>query len=102
MPGAAVPVKVLEACGESGGPNYWGLSGSLLPSKTISVDVSSAMSVGDVKAQIESKEGIAQGAQRLLLFGCELQDDRSLRSYGVNDAGEAAGVTVALHLAPRT
>ena len=51
--------------------------------KTITLDVEPSDTIGVVKRKIQDKEGVAPGRQKLLFFGSELQNGRTLASYDI-------------------
>mmetsp|Transcript_9749 Transcript_9749/g.17585 ORF Transcript_9749/g.17585 Transcript_9749/m.17585 type:complete len:100 (+) Transcript_9749:76-375(+) len=95
---AVVPVKVLTP--NKQGSCFWGRSNSQDAAKTLSVNVNNGMKVADVKSQIQEKGGVPMKSQSLFLFGCELENERTLETYGINSEGQAAGVAVAFHMVP--
>ncbi|KAM3279965.1 hypothetical protein ACQJBY_047006 [Aegilops geniculata] len=52
--------------------------------KTVTLEVESTDTVGDVKAKIQREEGMSQEQQRLIFGGKPLEDERSLAEYNVN------------------
>jgi ubiquitin C len=55
-----------------------------LTGKTITLDVASEDTVGEVKRKIQDREGIPDHQQRLVFGGKELVDDRTLSDYNVS------------------
>ena len=51
--------------------------------KTITIDIDSSDTIGSVKDKIQDKEGVPPDQQRLLFRDKELENDRTLASYGI-------------------
>lgn len=56
-----------------------------LQSKTITADVDAEDTVEGVKRKIEATENLPVGEQRLIYFGKQLDDSRTLSEYNIKD-----------------
>ena len=53
--------------------------------KTITLEVEASTTIAEVKQQIQDAEGIPPDRQRLVLGGNNLEDERTLSSYAIQD-----------------
>jgi ubiquitin C len=56
-----------------------------LTGKTITLDVDSFMDIYELKSMIEDKEGIPPDQQRIIFAGMQLEDNRTVQSYGIEN-----------------
>ena len=54
-----------------------------LAGKSITFEMVPAATIGDVKAELQDKEGVPPDQQRLMFLGRELEDSRTLSHYGI-------------------
>uniref|UniRef100_A0A7S2DNL9 Ubiquitin-like domain-containing protein n=1 Tax=Alexandrium andersonii TaxID=327968 RepID=A0A7S2DNL9_9DINO len=93
---SSVMVKVLQpAPAGKTGDYYWGLVSDAAPKDLFKMSVTADTSIGTLKASIEKDKGYPAKAQRMLYFGSELDDTRTLGSCGFNNTDDPL-----LHLIP--
>jgi len=74
---------------ENGARCYWGSAQRARAAKMLTLmDLTSAATVAQVKARVAAETGISLTSLRLLLFGCKLQDARTLKSYGIDNVSD--------------
>jgi len=83
-------VKLLEPALVKGEAQfYWGNAQRAKAAKLFTlVGLTSAATVSQVKERVAVEIGISPGSLQLLLFGCKLQDARTLHSYGIDNVSD--------------
>jgi len=86
---SSIAVKVLEPLktGEQGN-YYWGLVANPAPKDLFRLNVKSSMTVADLKQKIMKEKGYPCEGQRFLYFGLELDNKRTLESFGFNNTDD--------------
>eukprot|EP00931_Biecheleriopsis_adriatica_P091983 TRINITY_DN65825_c0_g1_i1.p1 TRINITY_DN65825_c0_g1~~TRINITY_DN65825_c0_g1_i1.p1 ORF type:complete len:105 (+),score=37.75 TRINITY_DN65825_c0_g1_i1:60-374(+) len=83
----SIMIKVLEPKEASKSPEkgdyYWGMVDQAAPKDLFRIKASGTMKVKDLKAAIAKEKGYAVEKQRLMYFGGELEDTRTLESAGM-------------------
>mmetsp|Transcript_81418 Transcript_81418/g.143756 ORF Transcript_81418/g.143756 Transcript_81418/m.143756 type:complete len:98 (-) Transcript_81418:103-396(-) len=85
MPGT-VAIKLLEplpAGKEAAG--YWLRSASIHAKDVFAVEATSSTDVAQLKASVAAKTGLAAESLQVVLFGKDLQNGRTLGSYGLGN-----------------
>ncbi|CAK0889615.1 unnamed protein product, partial [Prorocentrum cordatum] len=82
------------------GAFFWDLGNSGGTLELLTISVTSQSRVSEVKGRIQEACGTPTGQQRLLMSGCPMEDGRTMASYGMNDEGEVAGLSLCLHMTP--
>eukprot|EP00434_Breviolum_minutum_P036474 symbB.v1.2.032317.t1/scaffold3866.1/size49044/4 len=77
-----VAVKILEPAGNEAA-GYWGMSSSIYAKELFHIEADKESHVSAVKAKIAAKCGSQK--LRVILFGKELEDARTLGSYGLGN-----------------
>merc|ERR1712008_24903 len=83
----SLTIKLLApAAANDGARCYWGSARSARAANMFTlVGLTSTATVGQVKARVTAETGISPASLQLLLFGCKLQDARTLKSYGIDN-----------------
>jgi hypothetical protein len=86
----ALTIKLLEPASVKGDARcYWGNAQRAKAAKLFTlVDLTSAATVSQVKERVAVETGISPASLQLLLFGCKLQDARTLHSYGLDNVSD--------------
>mmetsp|Transcript_64946 Transcript_64946/g.152003 ORF Transcript_64946/g.152003 Transcript_64946/m.152003 type:complete len:105 (-) Transcript_64946:67-381(-) len=95
-----IMIKVLEPRkGDKpaqGGDYYWGLVDEAAPKDLFRIAVTGNMKVKELKDKIAKEKGYAVDSQRIMYFGGELEDSRTLESAGMNNTDDPL-----LHMIPQ-
>mmetsp|Transcript_21516 Transcript_21516/g.61852 ORF Transcript_21516/g.61852 Transcript_21516/m.61852 type:complete len:102 (+) Transcript_21516:77-382(+) len=93
----AITVKVLEpVSGGETGDFYWNMVKQAAPKDLFKVKASSEMKVKELKAAIAKEKGYPAEQQRIMYFGGELDDNRTLISCGLQNTDDPL-----LHMIPK-
>lgn len=80
---ATVVVKLLEPLTTGSEPaGYWCMSRSIHARDVFSVEASASTDVAQVRTRIAAMKGLSEKSLRVFLFGKDLEDGRTLGSYG--------------------
>mmetsp|Transcript_73027 Transcript_73027/g.202586 ORF Transcript_73027/g.202586 Transcript_73027/m.202586 type:complete len:102 (+) Transcript_73027:113-418(+) len=92
-----ISIKVLEPSAKpSADLMYWGMVANAAPKDLFKLRASPTMLVKELKASIAKEKGYPTAEQRLMYFGGELEDSRTLESCGFSHTDDPL-----LHLIPR-
>mmetsp|Transcript_80080 Transcript_80080/g.158655 ORF Transcript_80080/g.158655 Transcript_80080/m.158655 type:complete len:101 (-) Transcript_80080:179-481(-) len=91
-----IVIKVLQPGPDDKGNYYWGMVAEPAPKDLFKVKATSSMTVKELKATIAQEKGYAVDTQRLMLFGGELEDSRTLASCGYENTDDPL-----IHMIPR-
>eukprot|EP00435_Cladocopium_sp_Y103_P011574 s2212_g3.t1 len=78
-----VAVKILQPNNGAEPAGYWGMSSSIYAKEFLHIEADKESHVSAVKAKIAAA-GVS-GKLRVILFGKELDDERTLGSYGLGN-----------------
>jgi len=98
----SLTIKLLEpAVAKDDARFYWANAQRAKAAKLFTlVDLTSAATVKQVKECVAVEAGISPARLQLLLFGCKLQDARTLHSYGLDNVSDPLIHVLPLNAAP--
>eukprot|EP00409_Alexandrium_fundyense_P003056 CAMPEP_0185902892 /NCGR_PEP_ID=MMETSP0196C-20130402/2107_1 /TAXON_ID=2932 /ORGANISM="Alexandrium fundyense, Strain CCMP1719" /LENGTH=88 /DNA_ID=CAMNT_0028621823 /DNA_START=1 /DNA_END=267 /DNA_ORIENTATION=+ len=73
----------------------WGMVANPAPKDIFKVNTTSNTTIGELKAVIAKDNGYSANSQKLLYFGAELENERTLESCGWNNTDDPL-----LHMIP--
>mmetsp|Transcript_40435 Transcript_40435/g.61081 ORF Transcript_40435/g.61081 Transcript_40435/m.61081 type:complete len:101 (-) Transcript_40435:84-386(-) len=81
-------IKVLEPSKDGKGDFYWGMIKNAAPSDLFKIKGSSDMKIKELKGAISKAKGYPVEGQKLMYFGGELEDSRTLISCGFQNTDD--------------
>lgn len=79
-----VAVKILQPNNGAEPAGYWGMSSSIYAKELFHIEADKESHVSAVKGKVAAVAGVS-GKLRVILFGKELDDERTLGSYGLGN-----------------